>query len=178
MLPVHFPLHWVAIESILLISQSPRSKNAREITNAGKKNGTNLRELHDSRLSACARGRARASGRMTPLVAADGGARALEPFPTRDPKWQHRAAPLCGPTRGGTEPLAAARGSIFFLPEAKTHYRIYEKTHVDLYNHFKPEGMHIFFVKLTFLLSLIAQARGELRARQSCVSVCVSVGEM
>lgn len=35
------------------------------------------------------------------------------------------------------------------------------KTHVDLCDQSKPEGMPIFFVQLTLLLSLIARARGE-----------------
>lgn len=62
----------------------------------------------------------------------------------------------------------------FYPAERKTQYRIYEKTHVDLYNHFKPEGMHIFFVKLTFLLSLIAVTRGECRAGGDSLEVVFS----
>lgn len=51
--------------------------------------------------------------------------------------------------------------SYLSLLTRKTFYRIYEKTHVDLCNLFKPEGMHILFVKLTFLLSLIGITRGK-----------------
>lgn len=50
---------------------------------------------------------------------------------------------------------------IFYFLKRKTLYRIYEKTHVDLYNLFKPGGMHILFVKITFLLWLIGITRGE-----------------
>lgn len=62
---------------------------------------------------------------------------------------------------------------VFSLSKRKTHYRIYEKTHVDLYNHFKPEGMHILSVKLTFLLSLIGVTRGEWRGNLSVVVSCL-----
>lgn len=71
-------------------------------------------------------------------------------------------------TQGWTEIVFA-----FSLSKRKTHYRIYEKTHVDLYNHFKPEGMHILSVKLTFLLSLIGVTRGEWRGNLSVVVSCL-----
>lgn len=120
-------------------------------------------------------------GRKTPL----GAERRMEirSFPTRDPKWQHLMLGVqrycvffnslslslsVDLTQGWTEIVF-----VFSLSKRKTHYRIYEKTHVDLYNHFKPEGMHILSVKLTFLLSLIGVTRGEWRGNLSVVVSCL-----
>ena len=52
----------------------------------------------------------------------------------------------------------------FHLARRTTPHRIYENTRVDLYHHFKPEGMPVFFARLTFLWSLVALTRGEWRA--------------
>lgn len=60
--------------------------------------------------------------------------------------------------------FAFLKKNCFISRGGRQHQRIYEKTHVDICHHLKPEGMPIFFVKLTFLLSLIALTRGEWRA--------------
>ena len=47
---------------------------------------------------------------------------------------------------------------------------------MDLYNHFKTEGMHIFFVKPTLLLSLIARTQG-LRCLMP-MEMCLNQGDV
>lgn len=87
----------------------------------------------------------------------------LKSYPARGLKWQHLT--LGDHTLSLTRTARRRRSFLFCFHRTHraTLYRIYEKTHVELYHRFKPEGMYIFFVKLTFLLWLIARAKGEWR---------------
>lgn len=100
----------------------------------------------------------------------------LQSFPAWTLRWQHLrrrvygGAALWDVTSGATWLDLCRLSFLLFFPSSssffyhsgsRTHQRIYEKTHVDLCDHCKPEGMPIFFVKLTLLLSLIARTRGE-----------------